>query len=112
PLWRLQAAKHRSARWGSHRWSRPERKRPTPADSTRQEHTPALPADRTSRLRLFPFLIVLGEEPFDEPGIEVPCPEVRVGEDLAVQRDCRVNALDDEHPQSARHAGDRLIQVF
>src|SRR5215472_8834384 len=55
---------------------------------------------------------VLLQEPFYESRIDLPCPEIGVGQDLPVQRDRGIYTLDDKHLQRPCHARARLVAVF
>src|ERR1700682_5992022 len=65
-------------------------------------NAPLRSAGRTnaSALRFAVFL----QEPLDKSRVDLPCPKVFIREDLAVQRNRSVHALDDKHLQCPRHA--------
>jgi len=50
------------------------------------------------------LLPVLRQELLDVPRIEFPGPEIRISQNLPVQRNRRVHTLDDEHVQRPSHA--------
>src|SRR5579863_2544440 len=52
-------------------------------------------------LRLHRRFPVLLEEPFDKSRIKIPRAKIRIGQNLAVQGDRRIHALDDEHLQGS-----------
>jgi biopolymer transport protein ExbD len=63
---------------------------------------PKLVGKNSNRIRH--SLPVLLQEPLNESGINLPRPEIRVSQNLAVQRNGRVHAFDDKHLQRPRHA--------
>src|SRR5579859_4350017 len=60
----------------------------------------------------FCLLSVLRQKPLNKSRIDLPCPEVRVRQYFAVQRDGRIHALNNKHLQRARHAGDGFVAVL
>src|SRR5579862_9540973 len=69
-----------------------------------------LSAGQPRRLSL--HVAVLLQETLDKSCVKLPSPEIRIRKNLAVQRNRRINALDDEHLQRPRHARDRFSAVF
>src|SRR3984957_3825406 len=55
---------------------------------------------------------VLRQEPLNKPRIDPASAKIRIGQDSAVQRNRRVDALDDKHLQRPRHARNSLVAVL
>src|SRR5437763_9330580 len=58
------------------------------------------------------MLMPTREEPLHEFGVEAPGLEVFIGNDQAMKRNRRLNALDDEHLQCTLHARDGFRTVL
>src|ERR1700722_21025098 len=68
-------------------------------EARERNHQESRSPERSLLLRL-PILL---QKPLNKSRINLPRPEVRIRENLAVQRDRRVHALDNKHLQRPRH---------
>src|ERR1039458_8664798 len=57
-------------------------------------------------------LFRLRQKSLDEPSVEIPCAEIWVSQNTAVQRNCRINSFHDKHSQSAAHARNGFAAIL